>query len=78
MYEPSEPQRSKHPDQLDLDRLAEESVQVIEGVADDVFSDILELNGSSAGARLKVMVGVRDRKGQGSWTRNDAHTPIQG
>lgn len=57
-YEPSEPSAAAHHDQLDLDRLADESIQVLEGSAEEIFSELLELSGSSAGARPKVMAGV--------------------
>ena len=60
VYEPSEPQVSKHPNQLDLDRLAEESVKVFEGEVQQMSTELFELSGSSAGARPKIMVGISD------------------
>jgi len=56
-----EPDVSEHVDSkpdISLDHLAEETVQVLEGEAEDVIDELLELSGSSAGARPKVMVGV--------------------
>jgi len=56
-----EPDVSEHVDSkpdIRLDHLAEETVQVLEGEAEDVIDELLELSGSSAGARPKVMVGV--------------------
>lgn len=48
---------------VNLDRLAEESRHVIDGEAQEVVEELLSLNGSSSGARPKVMVGVsRDKK----------------
>jgi serine/threonine-protein kinase HipA len=43
---------------LNLDKLANESFQVLEGESEDIFAELLTLNGSSAGARPKVMVGI--------------------
>ena len=42
---------------IDLDWLAEQSRQVLEGAADDVLKTLLALNGSSAGARPKALLG---------------------
>ena len=42
---------------VDLDRLAIQSGHVLEGHADDVIPELLALNGSSAGARPKILVG---------------------
>ncbi len=60
VYEPSQPQAIKHPRQLDLDRLAEESARVVEGEVQDILTGLFELSGSSAGARPKIMVGISD------------------
>ena len=46
-----------HSDDVDLDWLAEQSREVLEGAADDVLSALLALNGSSAGARPKALIG---------------------
>lgn len=59
LYEPDHSEHSSDGD-LDLDKLAEESFQVLEGESEDVFEELLTLNGSSSGARPKVMVGVND------------------
>lgn len=64
VYEPSEPQVSKHPNQLDLDRLAEESIRVFEGEVEQISTELFELSGSSAGARPKIMVGISDDQSQ--------------
>ncbi|MEZ6012903.1 MAG: type II toxin-antitoxin system HipA family toxin [Hyphomonas sp.] len=42
---------------IDLDRLAGQALDVLEGQADDVLSKLIALNGSSAGARPKAMIG---------------------
>jgi len=43
---------------LDLDALARQTQDVLAGAAEDVLRDLLALNGSSAGARPKALVGV--------------------
>jgi serine/threonine-protein kinase HipA len=43
---------------IDLNKLAEQAQQVLAGSAEDVFQELLTLNGSSAGARPKAMIGV--------------------
>ena len=60
IYEPSEPHISKPPHQLDLDRLAEESARISQGEVEQISTELLELAGSSAGARPKIMVGISD------------------
>jgi serine/threonine-protein kinase HipA len=56
-----EPERGKHSAMkapLALDRLAEESAIVLAGENDEVFEELLRLNGSSAGARPKIVAQV--------------------
>lgn len=57
-YQPDVVSYKPNNDLLNLDLLAKETIQVLEGGAEDVFADLLELAGSSAGARPKIMVGV--------------------
>ncbi|MDD3020659.1 MAG: type II toxin-antitoxin system HipA family toxin [Alphaproteobacteria bacterium] len=48
---------------LSLDRLAEQAQDVMDGRSEDVLQLLLNLNGSSAGARPKALIGVdKDRK----------------
>ena len=63
-YEPEQEQQGSLSDKLNLDLLAEESRQVLEGGSDQVIDKLLSLNGSSAGARPKIMVGVNKDKKQ--------------
>ena len=42
---------------IDLDWLAAQSANVLVGVAEDVLAELLALNGSSAGARPKALIG---------------------
>ena len=60
-----EPDVSEHVSQtefLDLYRLANESAKVLDGETEGVFQELLELSGSSTGARPKIMIGVAPDK----------------
>lgn len=62
VYEPDHSQVEEG-DVLCLDMLAEQAQEVLDGRSEDVIQMLLELNGSSAGARPKALIGVdRDRK----------------
>lgn len=59
-----EPDKSKHPVRggINLDLLASHSQKILEGESSEVLQELLALNGSSAGARPKAMIGVsRDK-----------------
>jgi serine/threonine-protein kinase HipA len=43
---------------LSLDKLAEQAQDVMDGRSEDVIQMLLDLNGSSAGARPKALIGV--------------------
>ncbi|MGG7551022.1 type II toxin-antitoxin system HipA family toxin [Chryseobacterium arthrosphaerae] len=45
-------------DKIDLDFLASQTEQVLEGESGEVINELLALNGSSAGARPKALIGV--------------------
>ena len=47
---------------INLDVLATYTQQVLDGAADDVLLELLALNGSSAGARPKAMIGIDERR----------------
>jgi serine/threonine-protein kinase HipA len=62
-YEPDFSHLSADDVPLSLDRLAEESAIVLAGRNEEVFEELLRLNGSSAGARPKIVAQVSaDRK----------------
>jgi len=44
-------------DPIDLDWVADQALEVLAGQADEVIGELLALNGSSAGARPKAMIG---------------------
>ena len=58
-YEPDHSQHYAEGDTpLALDRLAEESAIMLAGESEEVFEELLKLNGSSAGARPKIVAQV--------------------
>ena len=64
LFEPDASEKVTKGKFLDLAKLAEETSKVIAGETEEVFEELLELSGSSAGARPKVMVGVSPNKEQ--------------
>ena len=57
IYEPDHSENS-YTNEVDLDVLATQTQEVLEGTADDVLKELIELNGSSAGARPKALIGI--------------------
>ena len=47
-------------DKLNLDKLAKQTQEVLDGASDEVLQDLLALNGSSAGARPKALIGLNN------------------
>jgi len=47
---------------INLDNLASQAQQVLDGTSDDVLAELIALNGSSAGARPKALIGVNDKR----------------
>ena len=77
-YEPEYQEISTHPDLLDLDDLDLEMQQVLEGNSQEVVDKLLELGGSSAGARPKVLAGYdreHDRLIKDASDMNNTHEP---
>ena len=60
VYEPDESPKF-YDEIIDLDVLASQTKEVLEGDSDDIIAELLALNGSSAGARPKALIGV-DKK----------------
>ncbi|OFW81375.1 MAG: phosphatidylinositol kinase [Alphaproteobacteria bacterium RIFCSPLOWO2_01_FULL_40_26] len=62
VYEPDH-SIQENSDSINLDQLAEQTQEVLDGTSDEVLQDLLALNGSSAGARPKALIGLNnDRK----------------
>ena len=59
-----EPDHSADDTQSDisLDNLATQAQEVLDGTSDDVLAELIALNGSSAGARPKALIGVNDKR----------------
>ncbi len=51
---------NENDDSINLDRLAEQAQEVLNGTSDEVLQDLLALNGSSAGARPKALIGLNN------------------
>ena len=49
-------------DEINLDKLASQAQEVMEGASDDVLEELISLNGSSAGARPKALIGVNEKQ----------------
>ncbi len=47
---------------ISLDSLAIQAQEVLDGTSDDVLAELIALNGSSAGARPKALIGVNDKR----------------
>ena len=47
---------------ISLDNLAIQAQEVLDGTSDDVLAELIALNGSSAGARPKALIGVNDKR----------------
>jgi serine/threonine-protein kinase HipA len=61
-YEPERNVENADDGPLALDKLAEESAAVLAGESDEVFEELLRLNGSSSGARPKIVAQVSTDK----------------
>ncbi|SEO83962.1 serine/threonine-protein kinase HipA [Mucilaginibacter gossypiicola] len=62
VYEPDNSPQS-HQELIDLDHLAVQTEEVLQGSSEEVLQELLALNGSSAGARPKALIAVsNDRK----------------
>ena len=59
-----EPDYSADASQTDigLDHLASQAQEVLDGTSDDVLAELIALNGSSAGARPKALIGINQQR----------------
>jgi serine/threonine-protein kinase HipA len=58
IYEPDYKSAPTLKDALNLDTLATQAQEILEGATNTVLEELIALNGSSAGARPKAMIGV--------------------
>ncbi len=61
VYEPDNSPSDVH-EFIDLDRLALQTEEVLQGSSEEVIKELLALNGSSAGARPKALIGVDNNR----------------
>tara|TARA_B100001989_G_C24549995_1_gene473689 strand:- start:165 stop:1406 length:1242 start_codon:yes stop_codon:yes gene_type:complete len=52
----------KKSDDISLDNLALQAQGVLDGTSNDVLAELIALNGSSAGARPKALIGINDKR----------------
>ena len=57
VYEPDH-STNENSENINLDKLAKQTQEVLDGASDEVLQDLLALNGSSAGARPKALIGL--------------------
>ncbi|WAC41059.1 type II toxin-antitoxin system HipA family toxin [Pedobacter sp. SL55] len=63
VYEPDH-SPSDNQETIDLDHLALQTEEVLQGTSDEMLEELLALNGSSAGARPKALIAVSDDRKQ--------------
>ena len=61
VFEPDHSAKENN-DNINLDKLAEQAQEVLNGKSDEVLQDLLALNGSSAGARPKALIGLNSNR----------------
>jgi serine/threonine-protein kinase HipA len=57
VYEPDH-NTKENSNKINLDKLAKQTQEVLDGASDEILQDLLALNGSSAGARPKALIGI--------------------
>lgn len=62
IYEPDYSSSAIQEEDINLDILAKQTQEVLEGESNDVLKALLELNGASAGARPKALIGLNKTK----------------
>lgn len=62
VYEPDHSDVNTQEEEIDLDLLSQQTQEILEGDADEVLQELINLNGSSAGARPKALIGLNSTK----------------
>ena len=57
VYEPDHSEVNKQIEEINLDLLSQQTQEILDGDAEDVLKVLINLNGSSAGARPKALIG---------------------
>lgn len=81
VYEPDYSEDDKK-EYIDMDTLAGKIQQVMNGEADNVLRELIAMNGSSAGARPKAMIGIDEERkyiihGRDALPQNYAHWMVK-
>ncbi|MCR9228285.1 MAG: type II toxin-antitoxin system HipA family toxin [Flavobacteriaceae bacterium] len=58
VYEPDYSKMVVDKDEIDLDILSRHTQEILDGAAGEVLEELIDLNGSSAGARPKALIGL--------------------
>lgn len=64
IYQPEHNIKNGQESEVNLDLLSQQSKEVLKGNPSDVIQELIELNGSSAGARPKALIGLNKKKKQ--------------
>lgn len=62
VYEPDHGLEEQPSEKIDLNALYQQTQEVLKGESDEVLQELINLNGSSAGARPKALIGVNNTK----------------
>lgn len=62
VYEPDYSDVSAQEEEVNLDLLSQQTQKILNGDADEVLRELINLNGSSAGARPKALIGLNSTK----------------
>ncbi len=62
VYEPHYNDVEGEQNEINLDMLSEHTQEVMDGEANEVLKELIDLNGSSAGARPKALIGINETK----------------
>ena len=76
VYEPDN-SPSDNQEIIDLDHLALQTEEVLQGSSEEVLKELLALNGSSAGARPKALIAVNNNRKQITYGANQLHHGLE-
>ena len=62
VYEPHYNDVEDQQNEINLDILSQHTQEVLDGEANEVLKELIDLNGSSAGARPKALIGINETK----------------
>src|SRR5690606_8565610 len=62
VYEPDNNKLGDGQNEIDLDELSQSTQEILDGESSEVLKELIDLNGSSAGARPKALIGLNKTK----------------